>query len=155
MKWLMPALCMSMAGAGLHADMTDDILGDWRYDGFIYEGKRYPHPNPDLVLTFTFYPNGTNRLNWVRKSQDVTCERKADYSLNPEGKLKQKVTWLNPRNHSSCSQDPDMQLGRETEDRIYIHDDEMGIYMDLNNSELIYLLKRPESTTMTSGSMAR
>lgn len=120
---------------------SSDLVGRWIYVGFIYEGHRYERPNPDLHLYFNFNSDGSHRLFWRRKGERKFCERSGPYSVS-ENKLRIKVAWLNPENDFSCANDPDMQLGRETENLIRIADQDLGIYMSLNGQEFIYLLRK-------------
>ncbi len=127
-------------------DLSAEIVGRWLYDGFIFEGRRYAKPNPELMLYFTFDGDGSQSLYWSRKDEQGFCERRGIYQVFNTS-LWQKVTWVNPKNGFSCGGDPDMQVGRETENRILIQDNELGIFMELNGRELIYLLKKVASTT--------
>lgn len=120
---------------------SGSLLGQWRYDGFIYEGKRYPLPNPNLHLTFTFSSEQKVRLFWMRDDEDGFCERDADYELRGD-KLYQKVTWVNPKNAPVCQQDPDMRLGNETINGVRLLEDELFLLFEINGKEFDYILKR-------------
>jgi hypothetical protein len=126
-----PALALSNA----------DLLGQWQYDGFFYDGHRYPNPNPDLDLTFTFNADGTDRLFYARKNESGFCERLADYRLEDEH-LVQKITWTNPKNAGECGQDTDMQQGRETDTVLSLTPQELTFHLDLNGLPFLYILKR-------------
>ncbi|MGE0763637.1 MAG: lipocalin family protein [Bdellovibrionales bacterium] len=126
---------------------TVEIWGEWRYAGFIYEGQRYPLPNQDLFLTFTFKPDGRVRLYWTRFNEDGFCEREATYSLEGD-QLHQEVVWVNPDNRPDCSHDPDMTLGRKTSNRYQILGQELHLFLQLDDQDFIYLL---EKQTPTSG----
>lgn len=128
-----------LCGSVVYAEVPN-ITGQWQYDGFIYEGKTYPLPNPDLVLVFTFYDDGLTWLYWYRKNETGFCERLANYSVNQEG-LKQKVIWVNPLNDQRCTQDPDMTAGLETITPFSVVDGVMRLHLDLNGQPLLYLLK--------------
>lgn len=117
------------------------IIGSWQYDGFFYEGTRYPNPNPDLILTFSFLGNGISHLYWHRLGEEGFCERRADYRVE-DNLLFQSVTWINPKNHRDCAKDPDMQPGDETETRFRLSESELHFFFDLNGKEFIYILKR-------------
>jgi len=125
---------------------NDDILGTWEYDGFFYDGHRYPKPNPDLDLTFTFKKDSTSRLYWKRKDEAGFCERLANYQLKDDH-LIQKTTWINPANAMSCSQDPDMQPDRESDTVITLDkvNMELSFHFDLDGKPFLYILKfKPE-----------
>jgi hypothetical protein len=123
------------------AASSRELLGRWQYDGFLYEGHRYPNPNPDLDLTFTFLVDGKSRLSWLRKNDGTFCERIADYQVVEEHLL-QKVTWVNPKNASECRADSDMQLGQETDTVISIEEPELTFFVNLNGKPFLYILKR-------------
>jgi len=140
---IMSLMVMITGGLGYnpaHAALSDEILGNWQYDGFFYESHRYPNPNPDLVLIFTFEPNGTSRLVWHRKNEPGFCERLADYEVRGNH-LYQKVVWLNPANDPNCSKDSDMRLNSETNTEISIIEQELWFHLDLNGKPFKYILK--------------
>ncbi len=139
-------LFLLFAGGSMEARSLphDPIVGSWIYDGFSFEGHRYPNPNPDLVLKFQFTPDQKARLNWHRLNESGFCEREAEYRVQDQI-LHQVVTWVNPENNSDCGRDPDMQLGRETQTRFAIEGCELHFYFDLNGREFIYILKRESS----------
>ena len=120
---------------------TSSYYGEWKYIGFIYDGRNYPAPNPKLYLSFTFFPTQEVRLYWKRDDEDHFCERLADYEIT-EGFLKQTIVWVNPENHFSCSKDPDMQMGKQTRNKIEWDDKQMKLYLELSGKPLIYLLNR-------------
>lgn len=130
-----------------------DLIGRWVYVGFIHDGKRFDRPNPDLMLFFSFNEEGIHQLYWSRRGEPGFCERRGPYHLEND-ELWQKVTWLNPKNDFSCGQDPDMQLNRETTNLVSLQDQELGIHMDLNGKEFIYLLQKvsiqPENKSLTA-----
>lgn len=121
---------------------NEDLIGQWRYDGFVYEGKRHPIPNPDLNLTFTFFPENRVRLFWNRNNEPGYCEREARYDLTDD-KLYQKITWVNPNNAAECQKDPDMQMGTESVTPIRkVSPTELHLIFDLNGKEFDYILRR-------------
>ncbi len=122
------------------------VAGSWQYDGFWFEGHRYPNPNPSLVLTFTFDEGGTSHLYWHRIGEPGFCERKAEYEIRGD-LLYQKVTWLNPKNAMDCGRDPDMQLGKETLVKFTFNENELHFYFELNGKEFIYILKNLPAQT--------
>lgn len=120
------------------------ILGTWQYDGFFFDGHRYPNPNPNLNLQFTFTET-VSHLIWWRTGEAGFCEREADYSVEKD-LLRQKVTWVNPANLFECSRDPDMHLGQETANPFVIENDELKFTFELNGKPFIYILRRCGST---------
>lgn len=118
-----------------------DLIGVWQYDGYIYQGQRYPSPNPDLYLTFTFRDDSRVRLFWNRRNESGFCEREAHYSLKQD-QLFQRIDWVNPENLPECQNDPDMQLGRETTTKIRIASGELHFYLHIDDDDFIYVLKQ-------------
>jgi hypothetical protein len=141
MNALFAALLICGLGAvPARAASAEDILGEWTYDGFLYEGTRYPKPNPDLTLTFTFYEDGTDRLYWHRAGETAFCERLAEYSAD-DSHLVQKVIWVNPANGHECSSDTDMRMGLETDTEFSFSGDELWLHLELNGKPFFYILK--------------
>lgn len=137
------ALTLLALSAGvLPAWGENALLGTWQYDGFFYDNHRYPNPNPNLILRFTFEPNGVSRLKWYRKDENGFCERLADYKIHDGDFLNQKVTWINPGNAPDCGKDPDMQMGKESDNRFSIQDGELSLHFELNGKEFLYILRR-------------
>lgn len=128
-----------VAGA---VDIEKNILGSWSYAGFIYEEQRYPKPNPNLFLTFTFKESGLVQLYWKRANEEYFCDRTAEWRVIERDYLYQHVMWVNPENHSSCSQDKDMQLGRKTKNQVMFVGEEMHLVLELNGKPFYYVLKR-------------
>jgi hypothetical protein len=116
-----------------------DILGHWKFSEMIYRGQRVPLPNPDLNLNWTFFKNGTERLYWDRATPDF-CERFSYYNF-VDSDLMLETFFLNPRNASDCSKDPDMQLGKKTKIKIEVLKEELHFFFQLGEEELIYVLK--------------
>lgn len=120
------------------------VIGTWQYVGFQYEGNYYPNPNPKLVVIFEFEENGISHLKWHRKGENGFCEREAQYKVEGEF-LHQKVVWVNPGNHISCSKDPDMQLGSETKTKLLFQGERLGLVLSLKGQDFIYLLEEVSS----------
>lgn len=116
------------------------IVGQWKYSAYSYEGRRQPMPNPDLDLRFTFFADKTSTLKWSYANEEGFCERQGLYEIDNDGWLFQKVTWVNPGNHFSCSRDPDMQMGKESLTRVQIKEDELWLELELNGQPFIYIL---------------
>lgn len=145
-------IMVGLAGTGGHASPSD-LLGTWRYDGFFYQNHRYENPNPELILTFTFKADGTNRLFWYRTNDPGFCEREANYYVSQD-ELTQKITWANPANRSDCAKDPDMQVGRTSTVRIDTLGDELHFLLELKGEPFHYILRRcsPSETNCPTGS---
>ena len=142
MAWLVSLLFFSPAFAN---PVTSELHGVWQYDGFFYEGHRYPNPNPNLILRMTFTKDGIEELFWTHTDQVGTCDRKATYALKDDTLIAQ-VFWVDSNNGSECSKDPDMQPNRWTENRILIQGqgeaEELHLILQLHNENFDYILKR-------------
>lgn len=123
-------------------DQVEKIQFVWRYTGFIFEDTHYPAPNPELMVTFEFSDEGISKLYWKRANEDYFCERLAKYFLK-DSILEQETIWLNPENHFSCQNDPDMQMGKITFNHIRMPDSlTLHLYLELNGKPFIYVLER-------------
>ena len=123
-----------------HGYVNKDILGHWKFTEMIYRGERVPLPNPDLNLNWTFFKNGTERLYWDRGGTSGFCERFSYYNV-AANVLVLETYFLNPRNASDCSKDPDMQMGKKSKIKIEALKNELHFYFQLGEEELIYVLK--------------
>lgn len=136
-----------LLGLGLTSALgspVPSIVGTWQYDGFLYDGHRYPNPNPSLELFFIFNSDGVSKLYWQRRNETAFCERLAKYTQS-DNILWQKVIWINPNNSSECAKDVDMNLGQESTTTISIDKSELNFLFDLNGKAFLYILKRIES----------
>lgn len=136
---LMVVLMCGLGSLPALAVETPSIVGKWQYDGFFFENARYLNPNPDLTLTFEFRPDGVDRLFWSRKNEPGICERLASYEV-VQNRLKQTVTWVNPKNDPSCGSDPDMKLGAETDTEILFTNGELWFHFNLDGKPFEYIL---------------
>ncbi|MFN7263065.1 MAG: hypothetical protein ACK5UJ_04600 [Pseudobdellovibrionaceae bacterium] len=137
-------LLQSVVGAQATNPLDEErIIGSWKYIGFSYEGHRYNPPNPQLLVLFTFTNNHNLRLYWEYQGEPGNfCESRSHY-LVKDSFLRKETYWLNPDNHFSCAQDPDMQLGKLTTNRIFFQpDDELHLLMPLSGKDFFYVLKR-------------
>jgi hypothetical protein len=133
-------LILIVALFGSIQGLADELQGTWKYDYFFYQGNIQPLPNPDLDLRFTFNADGTVLLKWFYQGQIGFCERKANYRIQPDGSLYQKVTWLNPNNHFSCSKDADMQMGKESVNNFQINKGQLYLEMALGDEPFFIIL---------------
>lgn len=124
---------------GLSIASHASLVGEWRLMAMMSKGQDLPLPNPDLYLSWTFFKNGTERLYWDRGGTEF-CERFARFSID-SGFLIEKTFALNPKNAVDCAKDPDMQLGKETRTKIEASQEEVKLYFQLGDDELIYILK--------------
>ena len=124
------------------AGIDKDLIGTWKYDGFEYDGQTYPRPNPSLDLKFTFNEKGEAKLKWDYENEPGFCERLATYDITEAGLLHQKITWVNPDNFFYCSQDVDMELGRESLTPYSIHDQQLRLSFEINGKPFLYILNK-------------
>lgn len=120
----------------VHADKA--ITGLWQFDSYRYQNVVSPRPNPDLELYFEFTEDGFNTLSWSRKGDIGFCERRAIYTTSQDI-LKQKVVWVHPDNRSDCGQDPDMQIGRESETHFEIRNGNLETEVQMGDDKLTYI----------------
>ena len=116
------------------------LLGEWKYEELIYQGQRIQRPDPNLNLTWTFYPNGTERLYWDRGGKDF-CERFARFKFEA-GILSESTFAISPDNATECQKDPDMQVGRQTQSKLDVTNTELLLHVPLGDEEIIYVLKK-------------
>lgn len=119
-----------------------DIVGHWQYEYFNHRGSDFPVDKEALDLKFSFNEDGTGVLMWERRNANVRCERKSIYEVRDYNMLYQKVTWVNPENHISCSEDEDMQLNTESITKFDVSNDMLTLYLDLSGEPLFYYLKK-------------
>ena len=118
-----------------------DLNGVWQYDGFFYEGHRYPNPNPNLELYFTFNSvSHVDVLYYSRKNEVGFCERRAEFSVKGNS-LHQQITWINPANNAECQQDVDMQIRRASETPFSFNVGELWFHLEVNGKPFTYILK--------------
>ena len=117
------------------------LHGIWSYDGYVYQNIRYPNPNPTLHVEFDFFSKELISLKWYRDGENSFCQRIATYDLKKQI-LQQNIIWVNPRNTIECASDPDMQLNKKTFNKLVQFKNEMHLYLELNGSDFIYILKK-------------
>ena len=123
-------------------DQANKLLGTWGLAHYIYNDQILPVRDSNMALIFKF-ENKVSSTTWYNKSdkKQLFCNRKADYSLEGN-QLFQKVTWIDPENTSTCSEDPDMVFGSQSESKFKIVDSELHLYVQLSNDWLIYVFER-------------
>lgn len=125
----------------------ESIVGKWRWEKYIYQGVESPIPNPDLNLVFEFFPDGKDRVFWDRRGQRGFCERHGEYAFSG-CRLKDRVTWINPKNAIDCGSDPDMKQGKETETQAEIRNGEFYLYFEVSGKPFVYVWKRIDEPAM-------
>ena len=127
--------------AGANASPSAEIVGGWRVYKLIVDGVERPPFNPDLIIDFEFGPDQRSRLAWHREGESGFCERHGLYSYDGEI-LRDKITWVNPRNNSDCAADPDMQLGKEIVQPAVIKGGELLTEFPVDDQKLVFVWKR-------------
>ena len=120
---------------------ADSIVGSWKFTSMIMEGQEVPPLNPDLILTFDFAEDGSDRLFWTRKGESGFCERRARYDFDSNW-LYEAIVWVNPDNAPECGKDPDMQLGRVTQTPARIKNGRFELDLNVGDSHLTYIFER-------------
>jgi hypothetical protein len=121
----------------------NELLGNWLYYRLYYQDHFQEPLSPELRLTFSFYDNGEDNLQWYRTNQPGTCERRGKFTFDGKN-LDDLVIWVSPKNHMSCGSDPDMQLGKHSVTRAEIKDGEFWLYLSLGAEDFVYVFKRIE-----------
>lgn len=119
-------------------NFSAEIVGSWKAIGYFYEGQFVQPEDPQLTLTFDFYADGTHRLYWKMKTDKFFCERKGLWRVEGD-QLFMEVTWVNPESGSSCFQDPDMQMGKKTQSRIEVKNNQLLLEIPFSDSVIIYV----------------
>ena len=131
----------SLAEGESPLNYNENLWGHWQYIGHFYEGQFQEPLNPNLILTFEFSEDGTDRLQWHRLNEDGFCDRQGKYSF--DGKvLTDQVIWVNPENGFECGKDPDMQVGHVTQTNVKIINDQIHMELPLGDKSLIYVWNR-------------
>jgi hypothetical protein len=121
--------------------VDETIVGEWLFIKMHYKNQDLPPRDPRLELKFRFESTGQSRLYWTFDQGRSFCERLAEYSFDGS-LLKEKITWVNPKNANSCGSDPDMQLGRETQTQAFMKDSFLWINIGLGAEDFFYIWKR-------------
>ncbi|MCX7977942.1 MAG: hypothetical protein N2578_02960 [Bdellovibrionaceae bacterium] len=130
-------LALALSGP-VHAQ--EDIVGSWLFVKYKYRGVVIPAPNPNLRQIMTFTDSGTSTLFYKRLDEDGFCERRAVFTYSPASKLLfQQVVWVNPDNHSSCAMDPDMQLGKKTENKAWVESGSFYLELPLSDETITFI----------------
>lgn len=126
------------------SDSSSQLWGHWKFIGYIYSGQFQNSPNPNLVLTFDFFEDGTDILKWYRTNETGFCERKGKYSYDGK-KLTDQITWVNPRNSFECWKDPDMVVGKTQVTPLRREGEVLYLDLTLSDDVLIYVWKKEPS----------
>ena len=114
------------------------LWGKWKFIGYIYEGIFQQPPNPNLVLTFEFFEDGTDILKWYRLNEPGFCERRGRYTFDGQ-QLTDQILWVNPKNAFECMRDPDMTPGRTQVTALRREANELHMDLPLAEQTLTYV----------------
>ncbi len=130
-------VCSPLASAGEFG-----VEGHWFFYKKIYQNHEMPEP-PDATLRmhFEFSPQGESALYWWHEGEGDMCRRKGVYYVE-EDQIVDKITWVDPANTRDCSQDPDMQLGRQTRTPFYFYGEDLAIRFHLGEENLDLVWKK-------------
>lgn len=141
--WSLISLFFWSERPGFAESQRAQLVGNWLFYKVIYQGAERPPFNPDLIITFDFHPDGTDRLFWTRRGEHFYCERFGTYDYDGQW-LTDEITWVNPKNGPGCNSDPDMQQGRRTSTRLELKQGELFLYFPVGDDLLIYVWKKLE-----------
>ena len=119
-----------------------ELIGEWKYIAYQFNGQTQPLPNPSLDLKFTFEDTGKVRLRWSYKDEEGFCDRLASFEVRQGGWVFQKVYWVNPENHISCARDADMQMGSESLTHFRRQENRLMLDLELGGEPFIYILEQ-------------
>ncbi len=114
------------------------LIGIWLYTSLIYNGQPTPRPDTDLQMYFNFVNESENEIFYYRKSLPGFCRRLATYRIE-NNLLIQKITALDPKNADFCSEDPDMQLGRESISEFTVSNETFLLHLPLGEETLTFV----------------
>lgn len=123
------------------AQLDPELVGTWKYVAYQYQGQIQPLPSPGLDLRFTFDGQGNAHLKWFYEGEQGFCERVARYEIQKPQWLYQKVAYVNPQNHVSCSKDSDMRMDKETLTHYRIENGKLLLDLDLSGQSFTYILE--------------
>lgn len=125
---------------------SEGIAGTWFYYKKIYQGHEMPEPpEAKLRLYISFSRDGISRLWYWHEGDGDFCERRGVYEWE-NSLLHDRITWVNPRNSSYCSQDPDMQLGHESYTPLSLNGGEIWLSVSVGDESLIYVWRKVDDT---------
>ena len=125
--------------------MNGSLIGLWIFAGMIYQGHQLPPPNPNLIMSYDFLPDGQNKLSYHRLNEKGSCQRTANYLHDEVSKtLYQKVVQVDPNNASWCSDDLDMRDGTETWNKAWVENETLHLMLNLGEESLTYLWKKKD-----------
>lgn len=119
----------------------EHLIGIWLYTSLIYRGTPIPPLDENLQMYFIFNNENENQLFYYRTSAEGQCRRTATYSYR-DNKLYQKIVSADASNAANCSEDPDMQPGRETVSDLEVTENCMYLTLPLGDETLTYVWQK-------------
>jgi len=125
------------------------LLGIWLFTSLFYQGNIIPPPNPNLKLYYYFESQSRNQIYYYRENETGFCRRWATYTVSASadqtGVLSQKINEVDPDNHMSCGQDPDMQMGVESKTNYHIDPQgQLHLHLSLGDEAIEYIFTRTQ-----------
>ena len=118
------------------------LFGKWQFYQYEYRGQVFESPNPYLNQYLLFNLDEVT-LFYEKTNENFFCERSAFYQYSQiDQELIQSISWVNPRNSSGCSQDPDMQMGNHLRNKAYIKNKDLYLHTPFGDEELIFIWKK-------------
>ena len=117
------------------------LTGGWKYVAYEYDGQTHA-VSSGVDLRFHFESNGKAKIRWHYEDVENFCERLSEFKIVENNWIYQKVTWVNPENHSSCASDPDMKMDKESFTRFKFKAERLLLIMDLGDKQFIYILEK-------------
>lgn len=140
--WLIAFAYLLFPVIGFAGETDPSPVGHWFYVMKIYRGHEMPEPpEASLRLHYEFRADGSSRLYWWHEGEADLCEREGRYRIE-DGFIVEQALKVNPRNHPSCSRDPDMQEGRITRTRYELINGRLHLHLPLADEFLIYVWKK-------------
>jgi hypothetical protein len=125
------------------APQTSSLLGRWLFTSYIYRGHEYQKRLPKLELYYQFSSSGISSMSWRHSENQEYCSRLATFS-NTATVITEEIFWLDPKNDPSCSQDSDMQMGKNTRVAYAFDDGRLIINVGLSGEPLYYVYSKVE-----------
>lgn len=114
------------------------LIGKWQAIGYLYQEHFIQPPDPQLLLTFEFFPDGTDILYWKNKKEDSFCERYGKWHVK-DNLLIDEIVGTNPNNGWDCGGDPDMEIGRINESEFWREDGKLHTVIPLGDEFIVYV----------------
>jgi hypothetical protein len=119
----------------------NSLLGIWLFTSVFYHGQLMDPPNPNLKIYYTFQNEYQNEIYYYRTDETGFCRRWANYETTNSTMI-QTIDRVDENNNSSCSSDPDMQLGKTSAVHFEIINEKLHLYLPLGDEEIQYIFDK-------------